>query len=102
MTFIRSFYITGDALVDRFMVRDLDSIISSREIAAVKVWLKSGKTYHMMRDHPYHTVVILGGNGSFITKSYILQVKKKYFFLYCYDFQVCGVVLIGTSVRLQP
>ena len=48
--------------------RDTDSRISIREKLAVDEWLSSGKTLHVMRDHPYHmipcgndTLGILGG-----------------------------------------
>lgn len=41
--------------------RDCDSRISHREAVAVEAWLASGKDFHFMYDHPYHTVPILGG-----------------------------------------
>lgn len=47
--------------VDIFLSRDCDSRISEREAEAVKEWLNSDKDFHIMRDHPYHTVPILGG-----------------------------------------
>ena len=43
------------------MSRDLDSRVTEREAAAVHEWLKSNKTLHSMRDHPWHTVPIMGG-----------------------------------------
>lgn len=36
--------------------RDSDSRISVREKMAVDDWLESGKTLHVMRDHPYHMI----------------------------------------------
>lgn len=36
--------------------RDCDSRISFREYLAVKEWVGSGKTLHVMRDHPAHGV----------------------------------------------
>lgn len=36
--------------------RDTDSRISIREKMAVDEWLQSGKTLHVMRDHPYHMI----------------------------------------------
>jgi hypothetical protein len=36
--------------------RDTDSRISLREKLAVDEWLSSGKTLHVMRDHPYHMI----------------------------------------------
>lgn len=38
------------------MFRDTDSRISVREKLAVDEWLSSGKTLHVMRDHPYHMI----------------------------------------------
>ncbi|GAB6030747.1 hypothetical protein CHUAL_007598 [Chamberlinius hualienensis] len=55
------FAVLGDPTVDMFGVRDLDSSIYQREIDAVNEWLKTGKTFHIMRDHPYHSTHILGG-----------------------------------------
>lgn len=55
------FWAAEDEDVDIFLSRDCDSRISEREAAAVNEWLKSNKDFHIMRDHPYHTVSILGG-----------------------------------------
>lgn len=55
------FWAAEDTDVDVFMSRDCDSRISEREVIAVDQWLKSDKDFHIMRDHPYHTVPILGG-----------------------------------------
>ena len=55
------FFPTLDSQVDAFMSRDLDSIIKMREVEAVAEWLESGKTLHVMRDHPAHSVPMLGG-----------------------------------------
>ena len=55
------FYAASDIEVDILLVRDTDSRITEREILAVEEWLKTDKDFHIMRDHPYHTVPILGG-----------------------------------------
>jgi hypothetical protein len=47
--------------VDVFLSRDCDSRLSERESSAVNEWILSNKDFHIMRDHPYHTVPILGG-----------------------------------------
>ena len=51
--------------VHRFISRDADSRISEREAEAVREWEDSGKTFHIMRDHPHHGAPphkpILGG-----------------------------------------
>ena len=54
------FFPTLDSQVEYFVSRDLDSLFSDREKAAVDAWLKSGKAHHMMRDHPQHSINILG------------------------------------------
>ena len=51
----------GEVDVDVFITRDCDSRFTEREVAAVQEWLDSPQTIHAMRDHPYHTVPILGG-----------------------------------------
>jgi hypothetical protein len=55
------FWASEDPEVDIFLSRDCDSRISERESSAVYEWINSGKDFHIMRDHPYHTVPILGG-----------------------------------------
>ena len=46
---------------DIMVSRDTDSRISFREKHAVDEWIASDKDFHIMRDHPYHNVPILGG-----------------------------------------
>lgn len=36
--------------------RDADSRLSPREKLAVEEWMRSGKSIHVMRDHPYHYI----------------------------------------------
>ena len=55
------FYAAADPDVNIFLSRDCDSRFSNREISAINEWLVSDKDFHIMRDHPYHTVPILGG-----------------------------------------
>jgi hypothetical protein len=55
------FWASEDPEVDIFLSRDCDSRFSNREISAINEWLSSDKDFHIMRDHPYHTVPILGG-----------------------------------------
>ena len=55
------FWASEDPDVDIFLSRDCDSRFSEREHLAIKEWLLSDKDFHIMRDHPYHTVPILGG-----------------------------------------
>ncbi|HTN08409.1 hypothetical protein [Agriterribacter sp.] len=46
---------------DIMICRDADSRLSLREVYAVNDWLNSDKDFHIMRDHPLHTSLILGG-----------------------------------------
>ena len=55
------FWAAEDLDVDIFLSRDCDSRITEREVKAIKEWIDSDKYFHIMRDHPYHTVPILGG-----------------------------------------
>lgn len=47
--------------VDIMLSRDCDSRITEREVFAVKDWLQSDKDFHIMRDHPHHTSLVMGG-----------------------------------------
>ena len=55
------FYAASDPEVSIMLSRDCDSRIHKREVAAVEEWLNSDKDFHIMRDHQYHGVPILGG-----------------------------------------
>ena len=55
------FAAASDPDVNIFLSRDCDSRFSNREVHAINEWLKSEKDFHIMRDHPYHAVPILGG-----------------------------------------
>lgn len=51
----------ADSDIERMICRDSDSRLSPREAYAVEEWCKSGADFHMMRDHPYHSIPIMGG-----------------------------------------
>ncbi len=51
----------GEANLNALIVRDVDSRLSLREKAAVDEWLASDRSFHIMRDHPNHGFLILGG-----------------------------------------
>jgi hypothetical protein len=55
------FFAAADADVDVVIFRDTDSRVSIREKLAVDDWLSSDKSFHIMRDHPYHSAKILAG-----------------------------------------
>lgn len=54
-----------DSSIDISIFRDTDSRLSWREKYAVDQWLISDKTFHIMRDHPYHGFPLLGGMWGF-------------------------------------
>src|SRR5688572_9393291 len=55
------FLINDDPTVERYLVRDADSRLNKREAGAVKEWIESGKSFHVIRDHPHHPQPMLGG-----------------------------------------
>ena len=50
-----------DPNVDVFISRDVDSLIFQREVDAVRQWLPTNYTFHLMRDHKGHGSIILAG-----------------------------------------
>jgi hypothetical protein len=55
------FLTVADPTVDLHLFRDADSRPCARESAAVSEWLRSGRRFHIMRDHPKHWIEILAG-----------------------------------------
>lgn len=55
------FLAAADPEVEVMMSRDADSRIHRREVLCVNEWLESNKNFHIIRDHPYHSVPIMGG-----------------------------------------
>jgi hypothetical protein len=55
------FFPASESGVDAVIVRDVDSRLSERERLAVEEWLDSGAAIHIMRDHPNHRNLIMGG-----------------------------------------
>ncbi len=55
------FLVIDDPEVDRYLIRDADSLLSEREQAAVEQWLTSEYWFHHMRDYFTHTELILAG-----------------------------------------
>ena len=43
-----------DSLFDKIMSRDIDAEIIEREATAVKQWLMSNYTFHIIRDHNFY------------------------------------------------
>ncbi len=55
------FLVEDDPEVDVYLVRDADSVMNIKERWAVADWLRSGKAFHVMRDHPQHSELMLAG-----------------------------------------
>lgn len=50
-----------DSSVDLFISRDADSRLTQRELNMVNQWIESDKELHLIRDHSYHMMPIMGG-----------------------------------------
>jgi len=46
---------------ERVIFRDTDSRLTARDAVAVQAWIESGKSLHIIRDHPMHNAPLLGG-----------------------------------------
>ena len=55
------FWALADENVERVIMRDADSRLTLREKAAVDEWERSDLAGHIMRDHPYHGMPVMGG-----------------------------------------
>jgi len=93
---IKSFNMTGSNIPGEFwrflandineggytIFRDCDSRISEREELAVKEWVDTGKTLHVMRDHPYHKIPLGVGKmgmlaGMWGLKSGVIDITNR-------------------------
>jgi hypothetical protein len=64
--------------LERFIVRDTDSLFCQREADAVAAWIESGKPFHIIRDNRVHNIPILGGTWGAIpgcVPDYALRVS---------------------------
>lgn len=55
------FLVVDDPEVDRYLIRDADSLLSEREQAAVEQWVASDSWFHHIRDYFTHTELVLAG-----------------------------------------
>jgi protein O-GlcNAc transferase len=55
------FFVFEDPHVEYAIIRDADSRLDEREAAAVNEWIESNKAIHIIRDHPCHSIPIMGG-----------------------------------------
>jgi len=55
------FEVMSDKTIDRYIIRDCDSILNRKERSAVDEWIESNRRFHVMRDFYTHTDLILAG-----------------------------------------
>ena len=55
------FLVEDDEEVDIYIIRDADSVVNIKEAWAVTDWLRSDAAFHVMRDSPQHSELILAG-----------------------------------------
>lgn len=55
------FLVADHQAADRYLVRDCDACVGPRERKAVDEWISSNRHFHVMRDAPTHTEVMLAG-----------------------------------------
>jgi len=67
------FEVLKDTDVEKFIVRDTDSRITQREKNCMIDWERSGKNFHIIRDHQYHSTKIMGGMWG-ATKEFINKI----------------------------
>jgi len=55
------FFAAADPTIERFISRDVDSRLMARDAAAVDLWVRSGRPFHIVRDHPSHSRYPMSG-----------------------------------------
>lgn len=68
------FEVLKDKDVERFIVRDTDGRLTQREKNCILDWERSGKEFHIIRDHPQHSTKIMGGMWG-ATKQFIDRIN---------------------------
>ncbi|QHS56336.1 hypothetical protein GWR56_12605 [Mucilaginibacter sp. 14171R-50] len=71
------FLVLDDPNVSRALIRDIDSVASDREKQMTGDWISSGKKMHIIRDHPFHTELIMAGMWALETKNISQNFKSK-------------------------
>ena len=60
----------GDYGYDRFVCRDLDSLLTYRERQAVKYWENTGRVAHAITDSFSHGIALMGGMVGFLSQQF--------------------------------
>ena len=76
------FEVLNDISVERCIIRDTDGRLTQREVNCVKDWEKSGKEFHIIRDHIQHSTKIMGGmwgaTNEFIKRINYYELKNSF------------------------
>jgi len=75
--FWRFYPIALNTDVEYVIPRDTDCRLGEREKQAVDVWINSGKTMHIMRDHPLHTHPMMGGMWGCNVQKFFHMLKDR-------------------------
>ncbi|WP_122898935.1 tetratricopeptide repeat protein [Acinetobacter sp. B51(2017)] len=78
------FLVMGDRQVKFFLIRDVNTLLSRRERAAVNDWLDSEYWFHHMRDYATHTELLLSAylGGCFGPFKHIESILQQYWQLH--------------------
>lgn len=68
---------TIDPCVEIFLSRDADNDFIARDAAAVRDWMQSNYSCHVMRDHPQHKRAVMGGMWGFRNPSAHIEIFKR-------------------------
>ena len=71
------FPVASDVTVERFIVRDADNRLIPRDAAEVELWIQSGKAFHCIRDHPFHSGWVIAGGLWGGVPSYLKLIVKR-------------------------
>lgn len=70
------FWAAADPTVERFISRDVDSRLMPRDALAVREWIASGADFHVVRDHPSHSLYPMSGGLWGARRGALPQVRE--------------------------
>jgi len=79
--YFKRFLLLEEEDCERFLCRDTDCRLTDREVELIRVWERSGKAFHVIRNHLLHTDLVLAGlwGGRPIKSFNLAQQIEKYF-----------------------
>ena len=73
------FLVADDLSTDRFIIRDTDSRLFTRDAIEIEQWIHSGEIFHCLRDHPHHgNYPVLAGMWGAMTKRLKNKLKVNF------------------------